>query len=111
MGAAPPSEVAEFAVHRRIRMGLQPSPRPVALLVPALRKGLAGASEPRLDRRPTSAVHQVLCEVLDKVESKSNEIAAMPSVLDISDLFSRKVKADALCNRQGVSARIVDKVG
>ena len=53
----------------------------------------------------------MLCEVLDKVESKSNEIATMPSLYDISNLFGCTVMADALRTRQDVQALILDKVG
>ena len=46
--AAPPPEVTELADHRRIRWGLQPSLRPVALRAPALSEGW------RMPRNPGS---------------------------------------------------------
>ena len=75
MGAAPPSEVAEFAVHRRIRMGLQPSPRPVALLVPALRKGWRVPRNPGStdDRRQRS----IKCSARYWIRSKASRTKSL----------------------------------
>ena len=39
----------DIADHRRIRSGFKPSPRRIALPTPALRRGLADATKPRLD--------------------------------------------------------------
>ena len=46
-----------------------------------------------------------------KVDGKSNEPAAMPSLLDILELAGRIVTADALHTQRGTSARIVEKGG
>lgn len=46
-----------------------------------------------------------------KVDSKSNEMTAIPLLLDILDVFGRTVTADAMHTRREVSARIVEKGG
>ena len=46
-----------------------------------------------------------------KVDGKSNELTAMPSLLDILELAGRIVTADALHTQRGTSARIVEKGG
>ena len=46
-----------------------------------------------------------------KVDGKSNELKAMPTLLDILELAGRIVTADALHTQHDTSARIVEKGG
>ena len=60
-------------------------------------RGLAGTSEPRLDCRPMSVVHQVLCEVLEsanRIPVKENlrfcavkfGLGACPSIRNVTNI-------------------------